>query len=85
MNKSVHTTKKTDRFINTWVRSPKLSYPCPLKLRNEVAAAFPEPGEFSVHFPRPDVSFPYRQRPPKINFLLVETPRARTKFILGGR
>ena len=35
-----------------------LSYSSPIRLRNEVAAVFPEPDEFSMHFAFLDVSFP---------------------------
>ena len=36
-------------------RPPRASYSCPVpvKLRNEEAVVFPEPDEFSMHFPYP--------------------------------
>ena len=42
---------------SVWVDLPNVSHSCPLKLRNEVAAAFPEQDGFSMHFSYPDVSF----------------------------
>ena len=64
------------------VVSPKVSYSCPLTLQNEVASVFPVRDEISMHFAYHDVSFPDRQRPPKINFLRTPHHQEQEKAIL---